>query len=246
MVHNRALWMGIDFAKQQGDTSSSARYAQASSIVNATLMGHWNGQFIIESTNRPMDGAVLAALNEAYQDDLNIVFTPTSSYVASTITATINAMCSEFPINNIDSAAGIPGVLIGRYPGDHYGLPRAGPWILLSAYLAQSFYRAAAQTRAERQLPPVHAMSKWRELMPHLSQSPSYTELADSLFAMGDGVMQRIYYHVQGGGFHLSEQLDAQTGVLESAYDLTWSYATVLKALQLRNKASSSPTKQKF
>ena len=39
---------------------------------------------------------------------------------------------------------GIPGILIGRYPGDKYA--GGNPWQLLTAILAECFYQAAEQT----------------------------------------------------------------------------------------------------
>ena len=59
-------------------------------------------------------------------------------------------------------------------------------------------------------------------------------ELAEALAGAGDGVMVRIRTHVAGAGFHLAEQLDRGTGNPMSAADLTWSYATVLKAVHAR------------
>jgi GH15 family glucan-1,4-alpha-glucosidase len=34
---------------------------------------------------------------------------------------------------------------------------------------------------------------------------------------------------------HLNEQIDKDTGIQKSAFDLTWSYASLLKALHRRN-----------
>ena len=53
-------------------------------------------------------------------------------------------------------------------------------------------------------------------------------------------MLQRIRYHVVGDHFHLSEQLDKETGYEISAYDLSWSYGTVFKALYYRNLASAN------
>jgi len=244
MVHNRALWMGATFAQAMGNKDAAAGYAAMQQQLNATLFGHWNGQFIYESTNRQLDGAVLAALNEAYDPKLNTPFRFTSSYVAQTVVATINAMCAEFPINNIDSARGIPGVLIGRYPGDHYGAP-VGPWILLSAYLAQVFYRTSSESLAMGRLPLPDTLAHWRRVVPTLATKVTLTEFASSMLAMGDGVMLRIRAHVAGSGFHLSEQFNGQTGFESSATDLTWSYAAVLKAMDIRKTVTSMLHNQK-
>jgi len=39
----------------------------------------------------------------------------------------------------------------------------------------------------------------------------------------GDSMMNRLYYHVKGNNFHLSEQLDKNSGFEKNANDLTWS-----------------------
>ena len=52
--------------------------------------------------------------------------------------------CREYPINQDDTAAGKPGVLIGRYPGDTYA--GGNPWQLLTAVTAEVFYLGGTDT----------------------------------------------------------------------------------------------------
>ena len=233
MVHSRALFEGSVFANLMGDTDSSQRYLKAHQAVNATLMGHWNGQYLFESTNRPLDGAVLAALNDGVADDMPNIFPPTSQYVAATVKAEINAFCSAFPINNNDTLRGVPGVMIGRYPGDNYG--GGNPWILLTNHLALVFYRGAEYALRKGEMPTEEALVHWREAMPHMPRKiRSHVEFAEAALAAGDGVLQRIRYHIKGDNFHMAEQIDKNTGFQRSATDLTWSYGTVLKAMYYR------------
>ncbi len=140
---------------------------------------------------------------------------------------------------------GVPGTLIGRYPGDVYG--GGNPWILLTNHLALLFYRGAEYTARTKELPTERALLLWSKLLaPHGGKKrwTSHAELADDFLAAGDGVLQRVRYHVAGAAFHLSEQLDKQTGYLRSAYDLTWSYGTMLKSAwyrQLAQRAIQEP-----
>jgi hypothetical protein len=53
----------------------------------------------------------------------------------------IQTFCNEYLINQQDIKNGIPGILIGRYPGDAYA--GGNPWQLLTAVLAKSFYQGA-------------------------------------------------------------------------------------------------------
>jgi len=52
--------------------------------------------------------------------------------------------------------------------------------------------------------------------------------------AQGDGLLFRIKKYIENYSFHMYEQIDKNTGKQISAYDLTWSYAEVLNALNYR------------
>jgi hypothetical protein len=69
--------------------------------------------------------------------------------------------------------------------------------------------------------------------------------LANSFLAAGDGVLQRVRYHVAGANFHLPEQLDKNTGYEYSATDLTWSYGTMLKSVWYRSLSQGAIKKMK-
>merc|ERR1719262_1620789 len=70
------------------------------------------------------------------------MFAPLSKEVLGTIVTLNDLFCNSFDINQKDSAAGIPGILYGRYEGDTYD--GGNPWVLLSATLAQLIYRQAS------------------------------------------------------------------------------------------------------
>jgi glucoamylase len=226
----KALYMGADLARRLGDSYSADRFARAANDISNQISSHWNGQFIYESQNRQKDTAVIIALNEAYMNDT--LFAPSSFYVASTIKTFNDLFQGAYYINQIDSRLGVPGVLYGRYEGDRYD--GGGPWILNSAALAQLYYNAAIDVLTRlRNLPEDSAMNVWANLIG--KRPSSIQEFANSLLSLGDGVLLRIRYHVENSGFHLSEQLDRNSGFQLSAKDLTWSYAETLKAVKKRN-----------
>ena len=247
MSHNRALTEGAAFATLMGDTASAQRYTAAAQQVNSLLLGHWTGATLIESVGRPLDGATLAALNDGVGDSMATPFGPTTQYVAGTVRTLVNAFCGAYPINDKDTSNGVPGTLIGRYPGDHYG--GGNPWILLSNHLALLFYRGAEYTLRTQELPTEAALMEWNKLLrpeTHFRKRwASHVQLAQDFLAAGDGVLQRVRYHVAGAGFHLAEQLDKRTGFEYSAKDLTWSYGTMLKATWYRGLASDMLFNQK-
>jgi glucoamylase len=126
----RALLVGADFASRMGDSDSANTYQQAASTIG-DLGHHFNGQYVFESTNRMQDSAVIAAFNVGYNFDG--VYGPTDSRVAATISVLSAIFNQSYPINSADTNNGIPGILIGRYPGDTYG--GGNPWVLLLAAL---------------------------------------------------------------------------------------------------------------
>lgn len=102
------------------DTASAAAYARAAQDLNSTLASHLGNGFVIESSNRPQDSAVVCAFNNG--DMADGVFSLSGAEVAGTISTLANAFHNEYPINSQDDKTlGVPGVLFGRYPGDVYG-----------------------------------------------------------------------------------------------------------------------------
>ncbi len=133
---------------------------QTAAGIQSALSGHWNGQFIQESTNRQQDSAVMCGLyvgcasakqpfaaaaaallscvaKRSYNNDN--FFGPSDGKVASTINTLSQARAmgralharsplpprmrvfaqtfnQAYAINQADTNAGVPGVLLGRYP----------------------------------------------------------------------------------------------------------------------------------
>merc|ERR1740121_2141483 len=89
------------------------------------------------AADRYLAAAVIEAFNVG---DLNDgLFSPLTKEVLGSVITLNELFCSAFEINRKDSADGIPGILYGRYDGDNYD--GGNPWVLLSATLAQLFYR---------------------------------------------------------------------------------------------------------
>jgi len=227
-----AVSEGAKFAARMGDQSSASRYQNFYNQLLPKVKSHYNGQFVFETANRQKDGAVIEAFNDGYSGTL---FSPLSTEVAGTIKTYNQLFCSTYPINIKDSQNGVPGILYGRYEGDRYG--GGNPWVLTTAALAELFYRGARAAIEEQKLPEPAAYKIWTEIL-SIEESVATTltlkDFAFKLSAAGDSVMQRLYYHVSGDGFHLAEQIDRNSGSQCSAADLTWSYANVLKALASR------------
>lgn len=244
-----SLYLGYQFAAKMGDSQTSQTYLQTANAINSTLMNHWNGNFIFESTNREEDAAVILAFNNGYSDDGFL--SPTDPKVIATIDTLNNLFYFAFPINTIDSSNAVPGILYGRYQGDTYA--GGNPWVLTSASLAQLFYRGATGFVGQNIKPAEESLHHWQNIFSRILQRDysisnlrnfSPLQFSKLVTSAGDAVLDRIRYHTQSSDFHQPEQLDKNTGAEASATDLTWSYATILKAMWHRNNASTTALKK--
>lgn len=228
----KALIAGAAFAQSQGDSASAQAYAETMATINATIYAnHWNGAFIQETGIRTRDSAVIVGLNDGWDASDPAFFAPTSNEVASTVASYNVLFCGEYPINTNDTAAGLPGVLYGRYGGDTYA--GGNPWVLSTAALASLFYRGAIDI-AKNGPPSATALATWASAFNVTSLPTDTTALANFFAAQGDGVLLRLRYHVAPNGFQLQEQIDKNTGIQTSAHLLTWSFAEVLNAMNYR------------
>jgi len=239
--YRSALTKGAAFAKAQGDTQRQQKYSAAAQAVAGTLSKHYSGGFVYESTSRPKDSAVICAFNDGYLNDG--VFGPTSKEVAGTVKALNELFCSSFTVNQKDTQAGVPGILYGRYAGDNYA--GGNPWILLTAALAQLLYRGATELASPSHTLDATAFAAWAPILGLDEKSMDQAAMAKAMAGAGDGVLMRLRAHVKDGGFHLTEQIDRNSGVPMGAKDLTWSYATMLKAVHARKVYTQTVAAQK-
>jgi glucoamylase len=235
-----SMHIGAKFAKTMGDSDAAARYSAAAAKLDDAIKPHYNGQFVYETQSRQKDAAVFEAFNHGYLGDG--VMGPTSQEVAGTVQTFVDLFCSQYAINGADTAAGVPGVLIGRYDGDHYA--GGNPWHLLTASLGQLLYRGATESMKVHlglsNNTSIQGEDSWRTMLA-VPQEVNAAALAEAMAGAGDGVMTRLKKHVSGSNnnLHCSEQLDRNTGVPLSAKDLTWSYANVLTAINARKEYKS-------
>jgi len=222
------LHAGALLADKMGDKDAASSYRNTMKDIEQSLGSHYNGDFVFEAENRQKDSATIEAFNVG---DLNDgMFSPLSKEVLGTIITLNDLFCNSFAINTHDQSAGVPGILYGRYEGDTYD--GGNPWVLLSASLANLIYKQAGKV-----LNGVDGATY--ELLQRAYDIPGGLDskaLSQALLGAADGVMMRIRYHTEGNGFHMSEQMDRNTGFLTSAKDLTWNYANFLKALKARRE----------
>mmetsp|Transcript_28368 Transcript_28368/g.23805 ORF Transcript_28368/g.23805 Transcript_28368/m.23805 type:complete len:94 (+) Transcript_28368:816-1097(+) len=91
----RALKVGSSFATLMGDSDRAKKYEDAAKNMEGEITAHWNGSYLWEATQRPIDGSVIHAINVAsneYDDDFINVLDPK---VAMTVSAYNSAFCKE-------------------------------------------------------------------------------------------------------------------------------------------------------
>jgi len=228
------LHYGAQLAQAVGDMQKFDEYMAAKREIERTLMSHWDGSFVDECRNftcssRRRDSAVIEAFNVGDLEDGE--FAPLSEYVLGTVITLNELFCTEYEINRLDTVAGVPGVLYGRYSGDDY--EGGNPWILLTASLARLIYRQAAAARAA----PSVSSATYEQLQKAYGIGPGLAgqDLGDALLRAGDGVLLRIKHHADDEELHMAEQLDRESGEPKSAQDLTWNYANILLAMRARD-----------
>lgn len=178
-------------------------------------------------TNRQQDGAVIHAFSS-----FPGYYSWTDSKVSATIRKYAKTFCDEYPINQKDNEAGIPGILIGRYPGDVYA--GGNPWQLLTAVLAELFYKGATAMTQHNFVLEAEDKKEW-SLLFNLPETASQSDIAMAAAKAGDAVLFRLWKYVKNDNGHINEQIEKNNGKQTSAEDLTWSYANILTALHYRS-----------
>ncbi|KAL1499838.1 hypothetical protein AB1Y20_012523 [Prymnesium parvum] len=225
-----ALEMGADFDARHAAGRRAARLRADAARLGQTIASHFAGGFIFEGTHRKVDAAVIVGLNLGF-DDPRPVFPPASDAVAATVLAYTRAFCAEYELNAADAAAGVPGVLFGRYPNDTYA--GGNPWVLTTAALAQLLYRVSHAVRTGATLSAA-ARRDWAAALNAPLRRGGEAEL---LFGAADAVLARLHAHVAAEGGRLDEQIDRRTGRQMAARSLTWSYSELFNALHWRDLA---------
>ena len=149
----------------------------------------------------------------------------------------MRTFCAQYQINQKDNKDGIPGNLMGRYPGDSYA--GGNPWQLLTAVLGKLFYQGASNVAHQNGFLKQEDQKAWSELL-KVDENASPQEFVQASISAGDAIMSRLYKYVKDGDGHVSEQIDKNNGNQISAKDLTWSFANILSAMQQRSKAQAS------
>lgn len=132
-------------------------------------------------------------------------------------------------------------VAIGRYAEDIYF--GGNPWYLCTLAAAEFLYDAVAQWRARHQL-TVDSTSYafFKEIYPDTTlrvyragnDNSPFEQIVRAVTAYADGFVGVVEKYLPANG-SISEQFNRDTGMPESAYDLTWSFASFVTMAQRRS-----------
>jgi glucoamylase len=264
MVQRKALVEGAKLAGRLNDGGAAAWYKRQAAALENAIRNHWDPSkgILAVTLNRDggldykssgLDSSVVLAVLHTHTPGDNF-FAPTDDMVLATAARLTSSFEQIYAINKTkQDPAGRPlGTATGRYPEDRYGgqagAPGGNPWVLCTTGMAELYYRAAnGWERAGRiqvtdrtkgflvQLNP----SRFGSLQPGqvlTRNDPAFPGVLAELRAAGDRQLQRVQYHAFPDG-SLSEQMNRDTGFMQSAGDLTWNYASVLTTLAQRNPA---------
>lgn len=220
MVQQKALIEGAALARTFQDNKAADYYESQAQQIHYRLLKHIDIQnHLIQATIAPhpgpqktleLDTAVVLGvlLNPKESGSFSIEDT----IVENTVKNLRDQYATLYPINQ--NAQG--PVLFGRYPGDTYDGYRndgqGNPWFILTATMAEYYY-----TLAHR-----------------LPKNDENTALFNQYVQTGDGYLRLIKKYAPE--LSMDEQINLNTGMQQGAATLTWSYTSVLRAIELRNK----------
>lgn len=259
IVQRKSLLEGSQFFKQLNNKKLADQYKQTANIITKSLERHWNeGRgYYVETIKHQhlkgggMDSSILLGLIYGEVNDLNDPFALDNDKVISSIYFIRDGFKHLYKIN-IGHAR---HPLIGRYPNDIYDgnlFTYGNPWNLTTHLLAQYYYSLANILETKGLIHINQNNIYFFKKLDHrlkegvirkTSQSRLFNKIISSLVRLGDESLEMAKrYSVcykDGTCNHLSEQVDRKSGRQVSAKDLTWGYATLLTAMQARDRLSN-------
>lgn len=207
-----------------------------------------------------LDAATLLASLHSHNTDLgndiNIPFDIDDSHILNTISSMVTDMKFRYPINH--KYLGKPqslGVGLGRYPEDiydGYATTEGNPWFICTASAAEILYKLVYKRIKEKS--DIKILLETREFysffvngfleeIAHSDDnfaidygSDRYIQTLLNVFSYSDTFMEVIREHVDPVG-HMLEQFNRNTGYMQGAEDLTWSYSSFYNSAAWRKKA---------
>lgn len=255
LAQKRALTLGAELADKLEDGGAANFYRTEAAAIEQTLDGFWNGSYLraIRDQSRGPDhnsgldvAVILAALHSTEGTEK---FGVTDDRILATAYKLEQSFQAIYKVNQIPEFKNL-GTAIGRYPEDHYtgyettDLTKANPWFLATNAYAELYYRAQREFAKAGEIAITPLNKPFFEHLHGMSGislnagqtlkrgDAIFDTVLKSLVEDGDRFIARVRFHSSNG--HLSEQFDKDTGWMQGAENLTWSYASLITALTAR------------
>ncbi len=241
LIQRRALVEGAKLADRLGDGGAASFYRAQAAKLEPLIETHWNeskGVLVptfgrdrgVHYKTSDIDTAVLLAILHSTGSDG--YFSVDDDRVLSTLERQIRVFQALYHVNQ----KGYGATAMGRYPEDLYdgnGSSQGNPWFLTTLAVAEMHYRIANRLEARgqfnRSLRNGPFLDSLGQSSIHHFRGADLANLIAKTRARGDAFLGRACFHgVKDGRF--AEQIHRDTGFMQGANDLTWSYASFLTA----------------
>ncbi|RKO84735.1 Six-hairpin glycosidase-like protein [Blyttiomyces helicus] len=243
-VQAAALQVGAEFAVRMGDPDAGVYYAACAARVADAARRHFDMKrgWVVQSLGivgddkGKKDGLDVAVMLAALQVPPHTrIFALHGVEVVGTAVELMKRMAGAYNINKVVRTPNgfpiAPG--IGRYVEDiydGYDQTLGNPWVLATAAYAELAYTISTPPP-----PPPPPESHTPSPLPLATHRNHTSPLHQSLREVGDAFLRRVMRHANADGT-LSEQMNRESGFMQGARELTWSYAGFLLAVRARGK----------
>jgi glucoamylase len=263
LVQRRALLEGAEMADLAKDRAAAKNYRQQARLLRTAIEKHFSSakNYIVTTLNHDagiaykdsqLDASVVLAAQHARGSTAASLkdpyFSATDDRVLSTAFELDKVFSKLYKVNDPKAfpEAQNLGTAIGRYPEDIYdgiATSKGNPWILLTAGMAEHHFQVARDLQAQGLL-KISAlnvdfynramMSKVFTVGEKITPTdPRFAQVIAGLRHLADAYLRRVQHHAAAdGGF--AEEIQRDTGLPQGARDLTWNYASLITALNLR------------
>lgn len=252
--------MDMTFARQlQLTYHELLEYVTNSGGFTRPLVSHIieTPEFYEKGVRSGLDAAIFLAALHAHNLEFggtdNIPYDVDDSHILNSITAMAADMKTRYPINIRHQT----GLALGRYPEDvydGYGTSLGNPWFISTLSAGEVLYKWIYKyTRRHADI--VIDKLNIEFFQPHDKElqndgslengvivisynSDRYQRILKSLYKYADTFLQVVLRHVDRHDGSMSEQFDRNTGYMQGAEKLTWSYSAFHNCVRWRTKAA--------
>lgn len=255
-AQQRALRAGADLADRMADGGAASFYREQADQIGGKLQEFWDGNrgYVVSEIERRWGGPskdsgldLAVVLSANHFTAPGEPFGPTDDRVMATAFHLQQRFAQIYAINKIPEFSGL-GTAIGRYPEDTYDGHITGgngnPWFLATNAFAEFCYRASTAYRHSGKIQITGLNADFLKSLGNMTGAdlrpgtalhagdPMFAQIVNALVSEGDRYIGRVRFHMHLG--HMSEQFNRDSGYMQGAFDLTWSYASFISALKAR------------